>query len=465
MKPRFVMLTLLAASVVVYSQDQAKPPPKRRAPAAAEPIPVKRGDIRHSIALKGTFVPAQAAEIKLEMQGYRGPLKILDVKPHGSVLNEGDIVLRLDTRDYEKQLITDRMALDSAELAWRQSRETRRVTDAANRKRVEAAQRSYDRAKAQLDGFLKHEKQQKVESERLSLQAQRNRLEDQNDELVQLEKMYSEDELVDATEEIVLKRARRNFARSKASFELSERRRLYRKKFYEGWREEDLRLGVEAKRVSLENTIRSVEMGNAKTRLAVAKQEYSLGRQRRKFKDLENDKGRFVVRAPRAGLLLHGKPEGPWGEQKAGGTLRNRVVFTSVADPRLLKVNTSVMERDIFKVANNMAVEAVPTADEERKRMGRLRVAYLPVKGVFKAQVEFEGVNRTLRPGMTCKLEAILAEARDVVLVPSSVVKQEDGRSYVTLKGGAKRFVTTGLDDGRNIEIKDGLKVGDFVLP
>ena len=97
--------------------------------------------------------------------------------------------------------------------------------------------------------------------------------------------------------------------------------------------------------------------------------------------------------------------------------------------------------------------------------MGRLRVAYLPGKGMFKAHVEFEGVNRALRPGMTCKLEAIVAEARDVVLVPKSVVKDEDGRSYVTMKGGEKRFVTTGLDDGKNVEVKEGLKVGEYVLP
>ena len=53
-----------------------------------------------------------------------------------------------------------------------------------------------------------------------------------------------------------------------------------------------------------------------------------------------------------------------------------------------------------------------------------------------------------------------------MVLVPRSVVKEEeDGRSYVMMKGGEKRFVTTGLHDGKNVEVKQGVKVGEAVLP
>jgi multidrug efflux pump subunit AcrA (membrane-fusion protein) len=457
-----ILIVLVLAPFVLA---QGRPAPKRAASASQ----ATKGTIRKTLDLKGTFVPAKAAELKLDLKVYRGGLKLVEVRPHGSLVNEGDIIARLDTKAIDKQVESDQMGVDGANLAWRHAQERRRMTEVSNKARIDNAELDYKRSQQKLEGFLKHEKEQNEESERMSVQARQNRLDDQHDELLQLEKMYSEDELVDATEEIVLKRSRRNFARSKASFELSERRRLYRKKFFEPWREEDLRRDLENKKRSLESTRLTIAMGAEKSKLDLAKQEHGLKQTLERFEDLKKDREQFVVRAPKAGMLLHGRPGGSWkGELEKDSGLQNRSVFMTVATPGMLKVETSVAENDIFSVKSGMAVEITAAARPDTKIVGRLKADSLPNKGVFKAEIEIDGEQRGLVPGMSCTAKAILAEARNAVVVPKSVITTADGQSTVMVAKTADgpyepREVKTGIDDGKRIVVLAGVEAGEFV--
>jgi multidrug efflux pump subunit AcrA (membrane-fusion protein) len=459
-----ILLVLVLAPIVL-----AQGPPRR----TAGPTQATKDTIRKTLNLKGTFVPSQAAELKIELKVFvderRGEImKLVEIRPHGSLVNEGDIIARLDTKDIDRRIESDQMGVDAANMAWRHAQERARLAEVSNKARLARAELDYKRSQAKLEGYLKHEKEHDEESERMSVQGRKNRLDDQHDELLQLEKMYSEDELVDATEEIVLKRSRRNFARSKASFELSERRRLYRKKFFEPWKEEDLRRDLESKKRSLESTRLNIAMGAEKSKLDLAKQEHGLKRTLEKFEDLKKDREQFVVRAPKSGLLLHGKPDGPWGELKKGSTVRNRSVFMTVAAPGMLKVKTSVAEKDIFSVKNGMAVEVTAAARPDGKIVGRLRAETLPAAGKFKAEVEIDGEQRGLVPGMSCTAQAILAEARNAVVIPKGAITTADGRTTVQVAKTADgpyetREVKTGLDDGSRVVILEGVEAGEFV--
>ena len=448
MNPRIVILLLVLAPLVLAQDAGGK---------AASGAVARKGTIRKTLSAKGTFAPANPAKLKLDLKAYRGELRLVDVKEHGAPVNAGDIIARIDTKSIDRQIVKDRMGLEQAELGWVQAQEKQRMSNENNKAKLARVERDLNHSQAKLDGFLKHEKEQLKESERQGIMSRKYRLEDQNDELVQLEKMYSEDELVDATEEIVLKRSRRRFAQAKARTELSERRRLYRKEYYEAWREEDLHLDVEGKQRSLAHTKRSQEMAARKAKLDMAAKLHGLKRTRERFADLENDRKQFVIRAPSAGMLLHSG-----AGMKAGSTLRNRSVFAQIAGKQL-KVTTSIQEKDILSVKNGMASEVKPTAQKDAKIMGRLSIKPLPAKGVFGAEVAISGASRELKPGMTCKVVVILEEARDVVLVPKSAVKEVEGKKVVELASGEKRAVVTGIADGKDIEIKEGLQVGEKV--
>lgn len=74
-----------------------------------------------------------------------------------------------------------------------------------------------------------------------------------------------------------------------------------------------------------------------------------------------------------------------------------------------------------------------------------------------------------MRYGMTGKAEIVVAEAKDVVLVPIDAVSDIDGQSVVYTsvddKGtlGSPVNVTTGVSDGTNVEVTEGLSAGDAI--
>jgi multidrug efflux pump subunit AcrA (membrane-fusion protein) len=464
MNPRIVLVLLVLAPLAA-PQEQ---------PAQVKVVAATKGTVRQTLERAGTFVPADAAELQLDLEHYdarRGGLRIEKVLPHGSFVNKGDIILRLDSEAMDRQVHEAKMALERAQMAMRHAEEKERMDREADAEKLARAEVDAQRAAKRLRGFREYEKAFNEESERLQIEGRQNRLDDQKDELDQLEKMYSEDELVDATEEIVLKRSRRNFARSRQSADLTERRRVYSKEFYESWREEDLDRDARTKAAALARLRRSQEMGRERDDRNLEQQRYNLGRQGENFAELQLEKEQFTVRAPRSGILLHGPADAKtWRELEEGDSLGNRTVFASVADPKEFKVLTDIAEKDVLTLKANAVAEVVPNAASDAKVMGRIRVDFLPEKpGSFKAEITLDQHDLRLRPGLTAKVHVILAEERDAVLVPAAAVEKTDEGSFLKVGKSAngpfeKRAVVTGVSDGKHVAIRDGVAEGEFVV-
>jgi multidrug efflux pump subunit AcrA (membrane-fusion protein) len=471
MKLRLAILVCLLASLGLSQEGPVMTASKTQ--PSQPSIAAWKGTIRTTVERDGTFVPSEATEIKLDLKAHTGrvTLRLVEVLPHGSFVNQGDVIARLDTEAIDKRIKTDRMALDSSEMSMRHTDASNRAKAAKAAESLAKSERSSARAAKKLRGYREHEKKNNEESERISILYRRHRLEDQKDELDQLEKMYGEDELVDATEEIVLKRSRRNYARSVANNELSDKRRIYDKEWYRHWREEDYETDAQTKAASLQRLLESQQRSRERLAIDMAKKRYDLDEQRRRFADLQRDREQFVIRAPRRGILLHGKADAaPWGRLEKDSMISNRKVFATVADPKKFQVKTTITEKDILRLKSGTAAEVVPTAAPKLKLVGRLQVEYLPLKGgVFKATVHLGKGNVRLRPGFACKVNVIVEEERDVVLIPKTALLNKQGAKVVRcakVAGGpfVERKVVTGLSDGKNIAIRDGLAEGEFVV-
>ncbi len=429
-----------------------------------------KGTIRRTLDREGTFVPADAAEIRLDLDTWKGELTVAEVVPHGSFVNEGDILLRLDPEAIDQKVEEDGMAVARAEMGLRHAEEAARLRVEAEAEALARAENASARAAKKLRGFRELEKRFDEENERLQIQSRNFGLENQKDELDQLEKMYAEDELVDATEEIVLKRSRRGFAQSQAWNSLSEQRRVYDKDWYYAWREEDLVVDADNKGRELKRLKKNQAMAREKSDADLEKTRYDLVQQKKKLDELKSDREKFVVRSPRRGILLHGAPDdAPWGRIEKGSSIKNRSVFACVGDPKKMKVATTIAEADILKIKTGTAVEVAPTAAEDAKMIGRLEVEYLPQKGnVYKATIQLGQTDLRVRPGFACKAVVILEEERDAILVPKTALIERDGSKVVRCaktEGGPfeERHVVVGICDGKNIAIREGIEAGEYV--
>ncbi|MEE8104500.1 MAG: hypothetical protein V3T86_03090 [Planctomycetota bacterium] len=442
-----------------------------------ETVAAWKGDVRKTVERHGTLIPAKdgADELSIWLEAFRGELLVMQAREHGAMVNKGEVILLLETRDIDEQIDKATEELAAAEMRLRHREVTDAMAVASAAEKLAASERDAERARIRLEGYVRHAKQHRKERTDLQRLVTKYRLEDQEDELTQLRKMYAEDELVDATEDIIIRRGERNFARSKANKDLGDRIHAYSWERNENWYHVDLKKTAADRAAALDRLRRKQKLDSESRASAMESARRAFARQKEGLERLQRDRKKFVQESPRSGLLVHGAADAaPWaGRLELGSTLRPRKVFMTVADPKKLEVKTDVEEKDVLLVKSGLAVEIVPDAADDVTVMGRLKVDYLASKtgkggsGVHGATVELREFPPKLRAGMRAKLTIVVEATSDAVVIPSSAVIEGDApRVKVMAADGtvSEVAVVLGTDDGKNVAIKQGLSEGDKVV-
>ncbi|HDS29728.1 MAG TPA: efflux RND transporter periplasmic adaptor subunit [Firmicutes bacterium] len=146
----------------------------------------------------------------------------------------------------------------------------------------------------------------------------------------------------------------------------------------------------------------------------------------------------------------------------------------TISDLSRIYVVASVDESDIGRVRPgqkvDITVDAFPLMSIEGI-VERVAQEGHSVSNVVTFEVKIEVLTenkRRLMPGMTANVEIIAMEAIDVLSVPVGAVTREDDKQVVRVKKAdgsiETREVQTGINNGRLIEIVDGLSEGDIVI-
>src|SRR5262245_56473177 len=176
----------------------------------------------------GILVPREPAVIALWPETHGGPWTVLEVVPNGTAVEAGQVVVRCETREFDEGLHDAELALASATLAHAGLLERGRLETEGAASALERARAGLERSRRQLAAWKEKDLVFARRSDDLSRRYEEAGLEDQLDELAQLEKMYQADELVDATEDIVIKRSQRGLALTKDQNALSRERAAQR---------------------------------------------------------------------------------------------------------------------------------------------------------------------------------------------------------------------------------------------
>jgi HlyD family secretion protein len=163
------------------------------------------------------------------------------------------------------------------------------------------------------------------------------------------------------------------------------------------------------------------------------------------------------------------------GVQNQPGT-----ILMTVSDLSSINAEVKVAEADVLRLALGNAatatLEALPGRDFPGKVV-EIGASALPQVGPqaaareFRVKVQLEGEVQTLRPGLTCDAEILVAERANVLTVPLQAVVQRPGASGTAQTGvfvvtdGVATFtpVTTGIIGGLTVEI-DGVPEGTPII-
>ncbi len=219
------------------------------------------------------------------------------------------------------------------------------------------------------------------------------------------------------------------------------------------------------------------EIQDARIRLELASERLALIEKGRVKAQQKGDRlaVESIIRAPIAGTVLEllvneGDPVVPLTSYQAGTAL------TNLADMNTLVFKGTVDEIDVGKLHEAMParikIGALPDAKVDG-RIYKISPKSKTAEGATLFDVEIEllpAKDVVLRAGYSANAEIAVREKHAVLLVPERLVTFADGTASVELPGKAeqdppqKRQIKTGLSDGMNVEVAEGLGEKDLVV-
>jgi len=180
-----------------------------------------------------------------------------------------------------------------------------------------------------------------------------------------------------------------------------------------------------------------------------------------------------VIKSPVAGTVLErrvneGDPVVPLTSYQAGTEL------LLLADMDSLIFKGTVDEIDVGKLEQGMEAELKIGAIPDEDIWGTLsRISPKAKKQenatLFDVEIEItKKGNKVIRAGYSANAELLINKAADSLFIPERLVVFEENHTYVEVQNAAgeieKKEIKTGLSDGINVEILEGLSQGEEVV-
>ena len=230
-------------------------------------------------------------------------------------------------------------------------------------------------------------------------------------------------------------------------------------------------------------------LSQAQVRLSTAQQRFN--RQEEQVKELIQQIEYCTIKAKAPGLVVYGTGDtgdfframrGRGGGMSSGIIAEGEVVsegqaIISMPDTASMVAEISVHETEVDKVKAGHPATIVMDAFPDRVLQGEvLEVAPLPDQQrgwmnpdlkVYKTLVSIDGTHDFLRSRMSCKVQILVEQLVDAIVVPIQVVSNRGGRKvcYVmTSQNPTERVVRTGVFNDTFVQIVEGLEAGEEVL-
>lgn len=468
-------LGLLGLPVAGAEEGDLAPDVSPASASAAATVRVARGPFGKPIELEGQLVPAKVHEIKLEPKRYKGPFE-LAAFAQGERVAEGDLLLRFETTKYELQVRRSTMDLDLARMALEDRERGHKRTLRTWKLQDEEVREKLRRAEDDLRHFLEVSRPRRMEEQEHNLEGRRDRIADLKEELGQLEKMYKEDDLTEETEEIVLHRARRGLKRTLRALEfaMAKHKRWLQETL--GREERDLEVKLEKAKLAFDGHAAGQRSRVRKAEVAIEKARMDLAGKEEAFAELEADAELFTWKAVTGGRLLMGSWQQDGGaaraareRMEAGEKLPKKQVLVTVFPDRMLRVKTTIEEKDLLRVRKGLFAGVIPVADPNTTLMAKVEdVDEQGSDGKFGLALRLDETT-SLRPGMAVKVHIMPADAEEGLHIPGSAIASRKDQSVVFVvssTGGEPRQVAIvpGKAYAGRVSIDKGLEVGQEIL-
>ena len=435
---------------------------------------VKAGKLSFLVNGEGVFVADEPFEVRLKFEAHSGPLIITSAAANRAEVKKGDTLLELDTVAIKRDVAAAENELTAAKATLVKAESDATLGEQADALAMRIQQQETKNAEAAVKWWEQVDGPQILTSAQLQVKMSRANVEDQEDELDQLKKMYKSEDLTSQTADIVIKRSVRQLDVSKTMTKMTEERShktethtyaIARQGVIDALDQSKQRLEMLKVSQALAAVLRKTGLNTA--RLAAATSE-------KKLADLKKDQALFSIKAPADGIVLYGSASGgAWTgidpkTMRVGERLTSGATVMTLFKPGDLKVELTIPESQSAWAKPGAKARVTPVAFPELSYEGTCAApAPKPGSGSlsFVTTINVGDVDARIVPGMKSTVRVDGGEADGVLLVPVGAVS--GGKVWVRGKDGqeTQKDVVTGRSDGKMIEVKQGVSEGDQVLP
>ena len=477
-----VLLPLLPPRFAQTGSDAApattQPITRSEGPAtqpAGPTISIHRGALTTVVDATGYFEPIEPLEVRVRPKAYGGELTVKSVAPNGAAVRKGDLLLELDPEQIDKQLAAaenENLAAHANLTRMQADTKLGEEQDAlAMKVQTDATKQAEDAVKWFEDVDGPHI----LKGADLQLKNAKAGVDDQEDELNELKKMYKTDDLTTDTADIVVKRAVRALENSKAQYEMEKQRIEKTKTFiYPSQKRQVVDAAKQA-----EYQLQGLNIAQAQTKV-LRETNLKAGQagteaSDEKLKELKADRDQFTVRAPADGVVAYGQFVSGGFQGADSHTLRpgehiaaQQVVMTFYA-PGKVDLRVDLPEGKFFVVRPGLKSAVTPATYPEMHLEGTCNAApsvgvNTPQGPMYALTITLPGADAKLIPAMRANIHIDVPEVDNALLVPNTAIV--DGAVWAVTGDGQRerRPVVTGKSDGKQTEIKQGLNEGDQIF-
>jgi multidrug efflux pump subunit AcrA (membrane-fusion protein) len=196
----------------------------------------------------------------------------------------------------------------------------------------------------------------------------------------------------------------------------------------------------------------------------------SLARQKREKQDMLNVLEKFIIKAPKPGMVIYFRE---WGGQKrsVGSSISPwDLTVATLPDLSVMISKTYVNEIDVSKLKVNQPVRIGVDAFPEKSYTGIVAdVANIGEQlpntdaKVFEVIIRVNEYDPILRPSMTTSNQIVTRNFDDVLFIPLEAVNVEDSISFVYTTKNKKQIVMLGDQNENFIIVEKGLNENEEV--
>ena len=329
--------------------------------AAVGVVSAQDGAASPPIKINGVFESAKATELKVTGEQTKSWV-IKKIVAHGTMVEAEQAIVWFKTDAIDKQIRDSEIEYKIADLAMDEANFKHEQFLVSQELDQAGIERTIEKAKQDYTHYLKVDRDYQLKSANFNLKFSEYALENVQEELNQLEKMYRQDELTEESEEIVLTRAKREV--ESALFRLEGSREQHRRTVEETLPRNEVEQAERLKRAEMAFAAAKLDLKLARVRreLDLKKQQIKFNEQKENLEKLKAERKHMVLKAPIAGYVIHGalnrgaQPERP-APLEAGKSLTADQVVLTIVPAKPLRVRLSIAESELRHVKKGAEVK------------------------------------------------------------------------------------------------------------